>query len=72
MVTGQDMRHRYFLRLSTERHASCFALVQPEVINCNPETVSTDYDESDRLYFEDFPIAKNDEGRQVFFSCNYY
>ncbi len=24
-----------------------------EVINCNPETVSTDYDESDRLYFED-------------------
>ena len=22
------------------------------VINCNPETVSTDYDESDRLYFE--------------------
>jgi carbamoyl-phosphate synthase small subunit len=23
------------------------------VINCNPETVSTDYDESDRLYFED-------------------
>jgi carbamoyl-phosphate synthase large subunit len=23
------------------------------VINCNPETVSTDYDESDRLYFEE-------------------
>jgi len=23
------------------------------VINCNPETVSTDFDESDRLYFED-------------------
>jgi carbamoyl-phosphate synthase large subunit len=23
------------------------------IINCNPETVSTDYDESDRLYFEE-------------------
>ena len=23
------------------------------VVNCNPETVSTDYDESDRLYFEE-------------------
>ena len=22
------------------------------MINCNPETVSTDYDTSDRLYFE--------------------
>lgn len=26
---------------------------QSIMINCNPETVSTDYDESDRLYFED-------------------
>lgn len=26
---------------------------QAIVINCNPETVSTDYDESDRLYFEE-------------------
>ncbi|PIZ51369.1 carbamoyl phosphate synthase large subunit, partial [Candidatus Woesearchaeota archaeon CG_4_10_14_0_2_um_filter_57_5] len=26
---------------------------QTIIINCNPETVSTDYDESDRLYFED-------------------
>ena len=23
------------------------------VISCNPETVSTDFDESDRLYFEE-------------------
>ena len=30
------------------RHAAA----PTEVINCNPETVSTDYDESDRLYFE--------------------
>jgi carbamoyl-phosphate synthase large subunit len=22
------------------------------MVNCNPETVSTDYDTSDRLYFE--------------------
>eukprot|EP01071_Lankesteria_metandrocarpae_P002793 Lankesteria_metandrocarpae@DN2556_c0_g1_i2.p1 len=26
------------------------------VVNCNPETVSTDYDESDRLYFEDLSL----------------
>jgi len=26
------------------------------MINCNPETVSTDYDTSDRLYFE--PLTK--------------
>ncbi|MEX0825239.1 MAG: carbamoyl-phosphate synthase large subunit [Acidimicrobiia bacterium] len=35
---------------------ACFALheagYQPVMINCNPETVSTDYDTSDRLYFE--------------------
>ena len=28
------------------------------MINCNPETVSTDYDTSDRLYFE--PLTKED------------
>jgi len=27
------------------------------MINCNPETVSTDYDTSDRLYFE--PLTLN-------------
>mmetsp|Transcript_22822 Transcript_22822/g.53327 ORF Transcript_22822/g.53327 Transcript_22822/m.53327 type:complete len:1531 (+) Transcript_22822:91-4683(+) len=26
------------------------------VVNCNPETVSTDYDESDRLYFEELSL----------------
>jgi len=26
------------------------------MINCNPETVSTDYDTSDRLYFEPLTI----------------
>ena len=35
---------------------ACFALkeigVETIMINCNPETVSTDYDTSDRLYFE--------------------
>ena len=35
---------------------ACFALSQAGyetiMINCNPETVSTDYDTSDRLYFE--------------------
>jgi carbamoyl-phosphate synthase large subunit len=28
------------------------------VINCNPETVSTDYDMSDRLYFEEITIER--------------
>jgi len=28
------------------------------MVNCNPETVSTDYDSSDRLYFE--PLTKED------------
>ncbi len=42
-------------------HAS-FALreagYEPVMINCNPETVSTDYDTSDRLYFE--PLTAED------------
>eukprot|EP00403_Amphidinium_massartii_P021454 CAMPEP_0178389814 /NCGR_PEP_ID=MMETSP0689_2-20121128/10321_1 /TAXON_ID=160604 /ORGANISM="Amphidinium massartii, Strain CS-259" /LENGTH=1613 /DNA_ID=CAMNT_0020010297 /DNA_START=22 /DNA_END=4863 /DNA_ORIENTATION=- len=29
---------------------------QAIVINCNPETVSTDFDESDRLYFEELSL----------------
>lgn len=28
------------------------------IINCNPETVSTDYDESDRLYFEELTFER--------------
>ncbi|KAH9248346.1 carbamoyl-phosphate synthase, large subunit [Batrachochytrium salamandrivorans] len=28
------------------------------VINCNPETVSTDYDESNRLYFEELTLER--------------
>lgn len=28
------------------------------MINCNPETVSTDYDESDRLYFEELTFER--------------
>ena len=30
----------------------------PVVINCNPETVSTDYDTSDRLYFEELTFER--------------
>ncbi len=26
------------------------------MVNCNPETVSTDFDESDRLYFEELSL----------------
>ena len=34
------------------------AQVPAVVINCNPETVSTDYDESDRLYFEELTLER--------------
>ncbi|HSG34296.1 MAG TPA: carbamoyl-phosphate synthase large subunit [Sphingomonadaceae bacterium] len=41
---------------------ACFALAEDDyetiMINCNPETVSTDYDTSDRLYFE--PLTAED------------
>ena len=41
---------------------ACFALrdagYETVMINCNPETVSTDYDTSDRLYFE--PLTRED------------
>ncbi len=43
---------------------ACFALAEAGyetiMINCNPETVSTDYDTSDRLYFE--PLTSEDVG----------
>ncbi|MCP4780716.1 MAG: carbamoyl-phosphate synthase large subunit [Hyphomicrobium sp.] len=39
---------------------ACFALTaagyETIMINCNPETVSTDYDTSDRLYFESLTV----------------
>ena len=39
---------------------ACFALSQAGyetiIINCNPETVSTDYDTADRLYFEPLTV----------------
>ena len=28
------------------------------MVNCNPETVSTDYDSSDRLYFEPLTLEE--------------
>jgi carbamoyl-phosphate synthase large subunit len=41
---------------------ACFSLsdagIETIMINCNPETVSTDYDTSDRLYFE--PLTAED------------
>src|SRR5271169_3946550 len=41
---------------------ACFALheagYETIMVNCNPETVSTDYDTSDRLYFE--PLTEED------------
>ncbi|HCR85304.1 MAG TPA: carbamoyl phosphate synthase large subunit [Alphaproteobacteria bacterium] len=41
---------------------ACFAMkeqgIESIMVNCNPETVSTDYDTSDRLYFE--PLTAED------------
>ena len=41
--------------LSEEWHGESFETI---MVNCNPETVSTDYDTSDRLYFE--PLTAED------------
>ena len=35
------------------------------MVNSNPETVSTDYDVSDRLYFEPLHSGRRDEHRQL-------
>ena len=47
---------------------ACFALheagYESIMINCNPETVSTDYDTSDRLYFE--PLTAEDVLEVIF------
>ena len=50
----------YALRATTEGSASAPSMKSYEtiMINCNPETVSTDYDTSDRLYFE--PLTAED------------
>lgn len=37
--------------------------IESIMVNCNPETVSTDYDTSDRLYFE--PLTKEDVVRII-------
>lgn len=34
------------------------AKINTIVVNCNPETVSTDYDESDKLYFEELTLER--------------
>ena len=48
---------------------ACFALTEAGyetiMINCNPETVSTDYDTSDRLYFEPLTFESVMEVLQV-------
>ena len=41
---------------------ACYALrdlgIETIMLNCNPETVSTDYDTADRLYFEPVTFEK--------------
>ena len=34
-------------------------VMKPSIVNCNPETVSTDYDTSDRLYFEPLTLEED-------------
>lgn len=53
---GQGIEFDYScVHASFELHAHDFETI---MINCNPETVSTDYDTSDRLYFE--PLTLED------------
>ncbi len=44
--------HRVRLLLRPRRPTDARARLHSIMVNCNPETVSTDYDTSDRLYFE--------------------
>ena len=53
---GQGVEFDYCcVQASFALHAAGFETV---MVNCNPETVSTDYDTSDRLYFE--PVTAED------------
>lgn len=41
------------------------------MVNYNPETVSTDYDESDKLYFEELTLVRTlDPSREGLISCD--
>ena len=46
------------LLLPCRLRAAATPATRPIMVNCNPETVSTDYDTSDRLYFE--PLTAED------------
>ena len=50
------LAYRVFLRKLAELSSSKRSL--RSIVNCNPETVSTDYDTSDKLYFE--PVTTED------------
>ncbi|MCK7511398.1 MAG: hypothetical protein MZV70_50015 [Desulfobacterales bacterium] len=51
--------HRVRLLLRARHPARCEELgIEAIMVNCNPETVSTDYDTSDKLYFE--PLTYED------------
>ena len=50
--------HRVRLLLLPRRLRPADAGYETIMVNCNPETVSTDYDTSDRLYFE--PLTEED------------
>src|SRR5215831_862954 len=51
-------RARYGVSPVFKRVDTCAAEFESFMVNCNPETVSTDYDTSDRLYFE--PLTLED------------
>jgi carbamoyl-phosphate synthase large subunit len=58
---GQGVEFDYCcVQASFALHDAGFETV---MVNCNPETVSTDYDTSDRLYFE--PITSEDVGNII-------
>src|SRR6266404_1816247 len=51
-------RRSHGVRPVYKRVDTCAAEFETTMVNCNPETVSTDYDISDRLYFE--PLTLED------------
>ncbi len=58
---GQGVEFDYCcVHASTALRAAGFETV---MVNCNPETVSTDYDTSDRLYFE--PLTHDEVGQVI-------
>ena len=54
--------HRVRLLLRARRDGAAAPRFETVMVNCNPETVSTDYDTADRLYFEPLTLRGRARG----------